>query len=329
MDFTLLPKVELHLHLDCSLSFGVVKKLDPAVTESEYRQCFTGPPKFSGLAEYLTRAARSIELMQTAENLRLVTLDLFEQLQQEGVIYAEIRFAPFEHIQNGLSPAQVVQAVAQAVEEGAQTTGIMAGLILCTLRHYTATQSLETAKLVEGFKGSAVAGFDIASDEATYPIDAHVRAFEFAQDKGLNRTAHAGEARGADSVWEILRYFKPQRLGHGVRSIEDPALIEELKRQNIHLEICPVSNIQTNVYPQIADHPVDRLYRSGVSVSINTDARTICNVTLQEEYELLRTTFQWAQTDFLRCNLNAIEHAFLPATVKALLLEKLRAAYAR
>ncbi len=323
MDFTKLPKIELHLHLDCSLSFEVVRQISPAITYNDWRRSFIAPPKCTDLADYITRAVKGFELMQTKAHLRLVTLDLFQQLKADCVIYAEIRFAPLLHLQGGLTPSEVVQAVNNAVIEGIETTGVEASIILCTLRHYSEAQSMETVQLCEQFKGTYVAGFDIAADEAGFPITNHIRAFEFAKAAGIPCTAHAGEARGADSVWETLRHFHPARIGHGVRSVEDAGLLEFLLRENIHLEVCPTSNVQTNVVDAFENHPADWLFRSGVSMSINTDARTISDVTLASEYQNLERVFQWKKEHFLRCNLEAIEHAFISKEKKLRLKEKL------
>ncbi|MBL7797634.1 MAG: adenosine deaminase [Saprospiraceae bacterium] len=319
-----LPKIELHVHLDCSLSSTVVHRLRPDIGFERYRQTFVAPPKCTDLRDYLTRALKGIELMQTAEALRLVTLDLFDQLQADNVLYAEIRFAPLEHLRGGLAPEQVVQTVADAVREGTARTGIPAGLLLCTLRHYAEAQSLDTARLAERF---AVAGFDIAGDEAGYPVDNHIAAFRHAHAKGIPCTAHAGEALGADSIWETLRHFAPRRIGHGVRCTEDPALVDYLKKRRIHLEVCPTSNVQTNVYPTMAGHRVDDLYRSGLSLSINSDARTISDATLNGEYQALRDVFGWDDRHFLHCNLEAVEHAFAPEALKAGLRQRLRQAF--
>lgn len=327
MNFLQLPKVELHLHLDCSLSYQVVQHLRPDITEEAYRQSFIGPPKCHDLADFLTRAINGVQLMQTEEALRLVTLDLFEQLQADNVLYAEIRFAPLLHTEKGLEPAEVVRIINAATEEGIAKTGIKAGLILCTLRHYSEAQSMETVRLVEQFAGSHVVGFDIAADEAGFPIDEHIAAFAYASEKSIHCTAHAGEARGADSVWETLQNFHPQRIGHGVRSAEDPRLVEYLRRRNIHLEVCPTSNIQTNIYESMRDHTVDQLYRSGLSLSINTDTRTISNVTLGKEYQNLIDTFQWEKAHFLKCNLEALEHAFIGETEKNVLRQQLLKAW--
>lgn len=327
MDNSTLPKIELHLHLDCSLSYEVVQQIAPSISYETYRESFIAPPKCTDLADYLTRAVKGTELMQTKAELRLVTLDLCRQLKKDNVIYAEIRFAPLLHLEKGLTPEEVVQTVNDAATEGMAETGITVGLILCTLRHYSEAQSMETVQLVMQFKGSNVAGFDIAADEAGFPIDNHIRAFDFAKKNGLNVTAHAGEAKGADSVWETLENFHPSRIGHGVRSAEDPELLRFLKKEGIHLEVCPTSNVQTNVVPTIKDHPADRIYHSGVSMSVNTDARTISNTTLTREYQVLQKEFDWGKAHFLKCNLEAIEHAFTSDEVKAALRATIIEAY--
>ncbi len=311
MKFASYPKIELHLHLDCSLSYHVVKTLDPSVTEEGYRNEFVASVNCRDLKDYIEKAGRAIELMQTEEALRLVTLDLFEQLKTDNVIYAEIRFAPLLHTEKGLTPTQVVQAVQDASDEGAAKTGVEAGIILCTLRNYSEDQSMETARLCEAFKGTRVVGFDIAADEAGFPVDNHVKAFEYAHEKEIPCTAHAGEACGAESVWETLEKFKPARIGHGVRSVEDPALMKHLKENHIHLEVCPTSNTLTKISETVEDHPADTLYRSGVSMSINTDGRTISNVSLTREYDKLEQAFGWQKEEFLNVNLEAAEHAFV------------------
>lgn len=323
IDYSVLPKVELHLHLDCCLSFDVVQKIDPTISYEIYRESFIAPPKCTDLADYITRAVSGCNLMQTNEQLRLVTLDLFEQLKNDYVIYAEIRFAPLLHVFKGLTPTDIVSIVNEAVNEGIEQTGVEAGLILCTLRHFSEEQSIETVKLVEQFSGTNVVGFDIAADEAGFPIDNHIKAFTYAKEKKLHITAHAGEAKGAESVWETLKHFHPSRIGHGVRSIEDPKLMEFLRQENIHLEVCPTSNVQTNVIDKIENHPVDKIYKSGVSMSINTDARTISDVYLRNEYETLEKYFNWKKEHFLKCNLEAIKHAFISSEKKAILVQKI------
>lgn len=327
MNFDILPKIELHLHLDCSLSYDVVKKLDPSVTPEQYDHEFIAPPKCDDLVDFLKRAVKGFQLMQTKEALELVVYDLFEQLKKDNVIYAEIRFAPFLHLEKGLTPYEVVQTIEAATAESVKQTGIEARLILCTLRHYTEEQSMATVKLVEQFAGTYVAGFDIAGDEAGCPVTNHISAFKYAQEKALHITAHGGEAAGPESVWEVLEHFKPTRIGHGARSAEDEKLVLHLKEKKIHLEICPSCNVQTSMYDTYKDHPVDSLKKKGVLLNINTDCRTIVDITLNREYNKLHQNFGWTKEDFYECNVNAVKAAFIPVEVKDRLLKQLAEAY--
>jgi adenosine deaminase len=325
--YQLLPKVELHLHLDCSLSLEVVNILDPSITEDIYNKEFKAPLNCCNLLEYIQCAERSIQLMQTKEQLRLVTLDLFKQLKADNVIYAEIRFAPLQHLQQGLTPYEVVQVVNDATDEGIKMYGIEAGVILCTLRHYTQAESLQTVELVEAFKNTHIVGFDIAADEVGFPIDNHIAAFEYAAKKYISCTAHAGEAKGPESVWETLNHLKPSRIGHGVRSIEDKNLINFLIKENIHLEVCPTSNIVTKVYDSLDQHQLNNIFELGVSMSINTDGRTISNVSLTEEYQSVEHIFKWTLQHFKKCNEEAIGHAFATQEIKNKIIKQIEAAY--
>jgi adenosine deaminase len=321
MDIRRLPKVELHLHLDCSLSYKAVVRLAPRVSREEYLRDYVAPARCTNLADFLQRAPKGFRLMQTEDALRTVTEDVFKQLVDDGVVYAELRFAPLLHMEQGLSAERVVTVVERATDEFSRASGVEANLILCTLRHFNADQSTQTAKLVEQFAGSHVVALDIAGDEAGFPLDAHIAAYRHACDCGLRRTAHAGEACGPESVWETLRLLAPQRIGHGVRSIEDSQLVEHLRAHRIHLEMCPSSNLQ--IVPSIAswdEHPIEQLYRAGVSLNLNTDTRMLNPVTLTGEYEGMQRTFGWTHAEFLKSNLMAIEAAFACPEVK----EKLR-----
>ncbi len=330
MDFRKLPKVELHLHLDCSLSYKAVSRLAPDVSREEYLRDYVAPARCTNLADFLSRAPMGFRLMQSEAALHAVMEDVFEQLADDGVVYAEIRFAPLLHLEQGLTAERVVRVVERAAEELTRATGVEAGLILCTLRHFTAEQSMQTARLVDEFRGSRVVALDIAGDEAGFPLDTHVAAYRFAREKGLMRTAHAGEACGPESVWETLRLLAPQRIGHGVRSIEDARLVENLKREGIHLEVCPSSNVQ--IVPEIArweDHPIDQLYRAGVSLNVNTDTRMLNPVTLTDEYEAMARVFGWGMEDFLKTNLMGVEAAFAGDELKERVSKRVVKGYQR
>lgn len=310
-----LPKVELHVHLDCCLSFKGLSRIDPTISESFYKKNFIGT-SCSCLKDYIRCADTALEYMQTKEQLEIVIEDLFDQLVNDNVIYAEIRFAPLLHLKKGLSSKNVVEIVSNKTKIESEKSGIEVGLILCTLRHFSVDQSLQTVKLVKDFSNKNVVGFDIAADEAGFPIDNHIKSFQFARDNNIFCTAHAGEALGADSVTNTLKYLKPNRIGHGVRCIEDNSLIEKIKKENIHLEICVTSNIVTKVFNNLKDHPVDFLLNKGISLSINTDGRTISDTTLNKEYVLLNKEFNWLKNKFLEVNINAMKASFSSNEVK-------------
>jgi len=310
-----LPKVELHVHLDCCLSFKGLSRIDPTISESYYKKKFIGT-SCSCLKDYIRCADTALEYMQTKEQLEIVIEDLFDQLVNDNVIYAEIRFAPLLHLKKGLSSKNVVEIVSNKTKIESEKSGIEVGLILCTLRHFSVDQSLQTVKLVKDFSNKNVVGFDIAADEAGFPIDNHIKSFQFARDNNIFCTAHAGEALGADSITNTLKYLKPNRIGHGVRCIEDNSLIEKIKKENIHLEICVTSNMVTKVFNDLKDHPVDFLLNKGISLSINTDGRTISDTTLNKEYVLLNKEFDWLKNKFLEVNINAMKASFSSNEVK-------------
>lgn len=323
-----IPKIELHLHLDCSLSYPAASQLSAGLSQSEYDEKFPLPEKCKGLADFLSRVPNILNLLQTEAGLRMAVNDLFHQLKADNVIYAEIRFAPLLHLEEGLAAEEVVEIVTDAFDKAEQETGITAGIILCTLRHFTEAQGMQTIKLVEKYRDKSVVALDLAADEAGFPLDAHKAAFRYAMAHDIPRIAHAGEAKGPESVWETLNALQPSRIGHGVRSIEDPMLMEYLRNHGIHLEICPTCNVQIDVFASYETHPIDRLYKAGISVGINTDGRTLPQVTLTQEYEKLKNTFGWENSDFLNCNMNALRAAFLPENKRKSLLSQLQQATA-
>ncbi|MBX3061844.1 MAG: adenosine deaminase [Anaerolineae bacterium] len=314
MDWQPFPKVELHLHVDTSLSYEGVAQLDPSVTREEYQRSFAGREECADLADFLTGVPRLISLQQTERGLQMLIQDMFRQLAADNMLYAELRFAPLQHLQQGLTPTEVVRIVEAETERAARDSGIEARLILCSLRHFSADQSMETVQLIDQFRGSRVVGFDLAGDEAGYPLTTHLEAFRLAADRHIPITSHAGEGAGAESVWETLELINPPRIGHGVHSVSDPALVKVLKDRRTHLEMCPTCNVQLKVFPSYAEHCIDKFHREGLSLGISSDNRTLTPITLTREYEKLEKTFGWTKADFLTCNLDTLEAAFLPDT---------------
>jgi adenosine deaminase len=329
VDLRNLPKVELHSHLDCCLSYDAVRRIEPSISRDRYDEYFVAPPKCPSLADYLTYTFAYRALLQTERALRIAVRDVFAQMAGDGVVYAELRFAPLVHTEGGeLSADEVVACVAAETAAAAAATGIDAGLILCTLRDYDAGQSMDTARLaVRHARSGPVVAMDIAGDEITHPLDPHVPAFEFAAAAGLGVTVHAGEAGGPDSVRAALDQAGARRIGHGVRSAEDADLLARITQERVHLEICPSSNVQTSTVASYAAHPVGRLRAAGASVGISTDTRAVTDVRLTEEYERLRDVFGWTAADFERINLDALDAAFTAEPVRRRVAAVLDAAY--
>lgn len=321
-----LPKVELHSHLDCCLSYAAVREIDPGVTAERYAAAFVAPPVCASLAEFLTYPRNFCALLQTRRALRIAVRDVFAQMAADGVAYAELRFAPLLHVEEGLSPDEVVDCVADETVRQIAATGVDATLILCTLRHFTGEQSMETARLVTRHATAGpVAALDLAGDEAGHPLRPHLPAFAHVREAGLGITVHAGEAGGPENVREAIDATGTRRIGHGVRSVEDASLVERLRDERVLLEICPASNVQTRAVPGLAEHPVDRLYRAGVPVGISTDARAVTDVTLTQEYTSLRDAFGWTPADLARTNRDALAASFAPEPVRRRVAAKLGA----
>lgn len=269
----------------------------------------------------------AIALMQSKEQLALVTNDLIDQLEADNVIYAEIRFAPFLHIKDGLQPREVVETVLNEVTQRCASGKIKLGVILCTLRSFPVELSLATVELIALYRDMGIVGFDIAGDESGYALQNHLPAFLKAKSYGIPITAHSGEALGAQSVAETMRLLDPDRIGHGTRSFEDDVVLNEIINKRIHLEVCPASNVQTNVIDRLSDHPVTTFKKKGVSFGINTDGRTICDTTLNKEWEALSQTFGWGLAEWYEASMNAIDHAFTDYETKSFMRHKVQMAY--
>jgi adenosine deaminase len=321
-----IPKVELHSHLDCCLSFGAARRIDPSITADQYERRFVAPQRCGSLDDFLAHTMSYRSVLQTRDALQVAVQDVFEQMRRDDVVYAELRFAPFVHTAEGLSADAVVGVVADEVASCSAGTGIAANVILCTLRDYDGDRSLATAVLAERHarRGAPVVALDIAGPESRHPLDPHVPAFRHVREAGLGVTAHAGEGGGPESVLEAVEKLGATRIGHGVRSVERPDVVEGLRVGGVHLEICVTSNVQTNTVPSIAAHPLNTLRAAGVSLSLSTDARAVSNTDLHREYELVQRAFGWDVDDFVEANRHAITASFASDATKVALLARLR-----
>jgi adenosine deaminase len=320
------PKAELHVHLDTSLSYPVVAMLSPGITLEDYVKHYTAPRRCRNLKEFLSYVAPCLDLLQTETALRWALRDLIAQQRMDGIIYTEIRLCPLLHTRGKLSADDVAQILCSELEE-LTNPAMQVSLIFSSLRHFSSEESERVVKVAERFLGRGVVGFDLAGDEASFSLENHMAAFRYAKKAGLKTTVHAGEAMGADSVWSALKTIQPDRIGHGVRAIEDPVLIRTLRESGTHLEVCVSSNLQTGIYPHATDHPLNDLLRSGISLSLNTDGRGLTQTSLSEEFDIAQQAFNWTTDIFYEVQRQALHAAFCDELQKESLLKNLEAAY--
>ncbi len=300
------PKVELHLHLDGSVRVETVAELlqmdRDAVSSNMVCDSYT-----NSLTDYLSKFELPLKVMQTTEHLKRIMRELLEDLKQEHVIYVEVRFAPQLHMEKGLTMNEVVQAVLDGTKE---VTGIDCNLILCCMRQVgNHGKNLETIEVAKKFSNQGVVAIDLAGDESKYPTDQFGELFDKVKQVGIPYIIHAGEAADYHSIDSAIQ-LGATRIGHGIAAIQNKEVIRKLKHQNILLEVCPESNLNTKIVLDKKDHPLKQLY-SEVFVSINTDNRTVSDITLTQEYEDAIQLFGFTLGDIKQCNLNAIAHAFI------------------
>ena len=307
-------RVELHCHLDGSVRPATIADLAAEAgirLAAPVRSLAVAPPEVGSLHAFLPYLDVALDVLQTPAALQRAARELVEDWHADGVVHGEVRFAPQLHGRLGMSIDEAVRAVDTGLREGRIVTGVRTALLLCCLRHQSPGLSLQVADAaVRSHRDGVVAGLDLAGDERL-PGTPHREAFDLAHTSGLPVTVHAGEAAGPASVWEALDVLGAQRIGHGVRCVGDPALVERLRTDRVALETCPTCNVLTRAVDDLSTHPVDRLLRAGLLVTVNTDARTTADTTtLDREFAGLRSVFGWTDEDEERCRSNAEAAAF-------------------
>ena len=322
------PKALLHDHLDGGLRPATVVELAsefgypslPTSDVGELARWFNRGAKRNDLVLYLETFAHTVGVMQHADALERVARECAEDLAADGVVYAEVRFAPELNREAGLTLDEVVRAVIKGFEAGSAGSALTIRTILCAMR--TAAHSREIAELAVRWRDAGVVGFDIAGAEAGHPPSRHLDAFQYVQRENFHSTIHAGEAFGLPSIWEALQYCGAARLGHGVRIVDDitgePGR-EELGRlasfvrdRRVPLELCPTSNVNTGVCASIAEHPIGLLRRLRFRVTVNTDNRLMSDTSMSREFSQLAEAFGWGLDDFEWLTINALKSAFIP-----------------
>ena len=312
-----MPKVVLHLHLDGSLSVKLVQKWlsDEGKKESldEVSDELMVKKDCHSLNDYLTKFELPCRLLKTAERLGEATYELFKKLASEGVCYAEVRFAPLKHISDALSLEGAVDSVISGMNKAVSEFAIKGGIILCCMRGDSYERNIQIIDMARKKLNVGVCGVDLAGAEAIYPTKDYLDLFYRAKELGIPFTIHAGEAAGEDSIKSAL-LLDPSRIGHGVKIIDYPDLIQEFKKRKILLEQCVSSNYQTEAVN--GKHPIEKLYRLGIAISINTDNDTVSNTDIIQEYERIIKETSLDERDILLCNYNSINYIFASDEVK-------------
>lgn len=321
------PKVLLHDHLDGGLRPATVVELAreigyerlPTTDVADLTRWFTSGADRGNLELYLETFEHTVAVMQTRDALVRVAAECAEDLADEGIAYAEVRFAPELHLAGGLSLDEVVEAVLEGFRVGSARRGIVIYGLLTAMR--TAARSLEIAKLAVRHRDEGVVGFDIAGAEAGSPPTVHLDAFQYVQRENFHITIHAGEAFGLPSIWEAVQHCGADRLGHGVRIVDDIEVSPEgavrlgrlasyIRDRRIPLEMCPTSNVQTGAARSIAEHPIGLLRRLSFRVTVNTDNRLMSGVSVSSEFARLTETLGYGLSDVEWLTLNAMKSAF-------------------
>jgi adenosine deaminase len=330
---TRIPKVLLHDHLDGGLRPATVLELAeadgyaglPTRDVDELAAWFIVDDPEADLVRYLRGFAHTVAVMQRRENLVRVAEECALDLARDGVVYAEVRFAPELHTERGLTLDEVVEAVLEGFrrgEDAARREGhpIVVRTLLSAMRQ--AARSLEIAELAVRHRDEGVAGFDVAGPEEGYPPTQHLDAFQYVQRANFHITLHAGEAFGLPSIWEAIQYCNAERLGHGVRIVDDITvrdgeahlgrLASFVRDRRVPLELCPTSNVHTHAVASFEEHPIELLRQLGFRITLNTDNRLMSGISLTDEFASCHGAFGWDLATMEWVTTNAMKSAFHP-----------------
>ncbi len=325
-----MPKVALHEHLDGGLRPATIIELAavtglelPATTPDELRAWFERGANKGSLTEYLQGFGVTCGVMQTRAALERVATEALHDLAADGVVYAELRFAPQFHTGGGLGVEAVMDAVLNGLKRGGEESGVQWGLIVCAMRSSPPELSLKMAELAVAFRDRGCMGFDLAGDEFGNPPKDHIEAFHFCQRENFNITIHAGEAFGAPSIWQALQYCGAHRIGHCTRLVEDmvmadgrPIALGRLAQyvldHRIPLEVCLSSNVQTGAVASMAEHPLRHYLRLNFRVTLNSDNRLMSGTCLTKEHMIAQEHFGLGFDDHEKIVINAMKSAFAP-----------------
>lgn len=326
-----LPKAELHVHLEGTVSPALAVRLAERNNMPLPDGIFNaeGDYNWKTFPEFLNSYDTASSVIRTPQDYVDVTYDYLASIAKDGAIYAELTLGPDIPAMFGMDYTTYIQAVEKGIEQAKAEFGIEARIIICMIRHMGPEVAEKLMHTIGDHPHPLVVGVGLAGNELMHTPQDFAKAFRIAHDElGLGCTAHAGEVAGADSVKDTIEALPVSRIGHGVRSIEDPAVVEELKKRGVTLEVCPGSNIALSVYPDFAAHPLRKLYEAGVVGSLNSDDPPFFWTDLQREYDIAAEKFGFTQDELLGITARAIETSFAEDALKKRLLAKVEEARA-
>jgi len=326
-DLQLLPKTDLHVHLDGSLRLTTILELAeeqevklPADTVEALKPFVEVGDDCQSLVEYLRAFDVTLSVMQTYEALVRTAFELAEDAAKENVRYMEVRYSPILHQQKGMTLHNIVRAVLEGLAQAEKRYPIKTGVILCGIRHISPDMSNRLADLTVAFKNKGVVGFDLAGAEEDFPAKKHREAFSRVLANNINCTLHAGEAYGPESIHQAIHLCGAHRIGHGVRLIEDGDLLNYVNDHRIPLECCPSSNVQTRAVRTMEDHPIRLFYDLGLRVTVNTDNRMVTRTSVSQEYQILHDVLGFTLEEIKDVIIMGFKSAFLPYELKRAML---------
>lgn len=320
------PLCELHRHLDGAIRLGTILELAeqhgielPAWDEAGLAPFVHVNESEPGLMAFIARFKYLVEVLVDANACRRVAYENVEDARDEGLDYVELRFSPwFMAERHGLEPAEVVEACIDGIRAAERDTGVRTRVIGILSRTYGADTAMRELGALLAHRDGLVA-IDLAGDEAGFPPPLFTEHFRRVRDAGLHVTIHAGEADGPEGIWAAIRDLGAERLGHGFRAIEDPALVEHLAEQGIGLECCPTSNLHISAVRDYASHPIKALADRGVRFCLNTDDPGISNITIAHEYEVAAPAIGLNEAQIMQSQRDALDMAFISDEEKAAL----------
>lgn len=323
MNLKKLPKIELHCHLDGSVRPETIIELAkiegvklPSHDIETIKNILIAPMNCTSLNEYLERFQIPVAVMQSKESLKRIAFELMEDSAKENIKYIEIRFAPLLHTNKGLSSEEIIQSVLEGIREGERYYDIKGNLILSFLRHMPVETVFEVIEIGKKYIGNGVVAIDLCASEEKGFCKKFIEPFALGRKYGYKVTIHAGETGIGENVLDAIRTLGAERIGHGIYIKNCKEAYDIVKEENIFLEVCPTSNVQTKAVNSFDLHPILDFYKDGIKVTINTDNRTVSNTTLTNEYSVVKNNFEMDFDIYKDIYLNSVEAAFTDSQTK-------------